>query len=81
MHTTPNPCSFTAVWKPNSTSIDSGECIRLKNFVINSEITENEIYNCGVYDFQGDGEGVNGEGIYIGTSFTQVSRRGRATRI
>lgn len=50
------------------------ECVRLKNFVVEAEITGNTIKYCGVYDFAyGDG-GKNGEGIYIGTSSTQVSR-------
>lgn len=63
----------------------SGECVRLKNFVSNSEITGNTIEHCGVDDFGGDNDfhadddgddgdrDVNGEGIYIGTSINQVS--------
>jgi len=56
----------------------SGECVRLKNFVVNAEITENTIRNCGVIDFFFDNgeDGKNGEGVYIGTSINQV-RGGR----
>lgn len=59
----------------------SEECVRLKNSVKNSEITDNEIEHCGVQDFVNDYEqnkvndedrNVNGEGIYIGTSMSQV---------
>lgn len=55
--------------------VGSGECVRLKNFVINAELTGNLILNCGLYDFEFDGDDKNGEGIYIGTSFSQVQRR------
>lgn len=37
----------------------------------NSEITDNTISNCGVYDYVFDEGGKNGEGIYIGTSSNQ----------
>lgn len=65
---------------------DSGECVRLKNFVSHSTITGNTIKHCGVFDFGGENDfhagddsddgdrEVNGEGIYIGTSITQVGR-------
>jgi hypothetical protein len=48
-----------------------GECIRLRYFVTESEISYNTISNCGVYDFVFDDGGKNGEGIYIGTSSKQ----------
>ncbi|CAM9780013.1 unnamed protein product, partial [Laminaria digitata] len=50
-----------------------GECVRLKNFVINANITDNTIQHCGMYDFEfGDSSsGKNGEGVYIGTSSNQ----------
>ncbi|CAN0383197.1 unnamed protein product [Laminaria digitata] len=28
-----------------------GECVRLKNFIVNAEITGNTIRNCGVIDY------------------------------
>lgn len=53
-----------------------GECVRLKNFVINANITDNTIQHCGMFDFEFPGnstkQGKNGEGIYIGTSSKQV---------
>ena len=53
-----------------------GECVRLKNFVINANITDNTIQHCGLYDFEFAGNsttsGKNGEGIYVGTSSNQV---------
>lgn len=46
-----------------------GECVRLRYFAKNNEITSNKITNCGVYDFQFGGmKKKNGEGIYIGTA-------------
>lgn len=45
-----------------------GECIRLRYFAVNNEISNTTIRNCGVYDFKFDGGGKNGEGIYIGTA-------------
>ncbi|CAM9238301.1 unnamed protein product, partial [Sphacelaria rigidula] len=49
-----------------------GECVRLRNFVTNAELSDNVIEYCGVYDYRfGDGEEKNGEAIYVGTSSTQ----------
>ncbi|CAM9705881.1 unnamed protein product, partial [Choristocarpus tenellus] len=49
-----------------------GECIRLRYFVTHAEVHDNDIQNCGVDDFVfNPGEGKNGEGLYIGTSYTQ----------
>jgi hypothetical protein len=48
-----------------------GECMRLRYFVKNSEIANNTITLCGVYDFKFNGGGKNGEAIYIGTSNNQ----------
>jgi len=51
--------------------------VRLKNFVVGAEISNNVIEDCGVTDYvygSGDSE-KNGEGIYVGTSSTQVRRR------
>lgn len=44
------------------------ECLRLRYLVTNAEIKNNEIRNCGVLDFQFQGGGKNGEGIYLGTA-------------
>lgn len=57
----------------NRSTNDSGECVRLKNNVINAELLDNTIFNCGIHDYEFDSEDKNGEGIYIGTSSTQVS--------
>lgn len=60
--------------------LSSGECVRLKNFVVNAEITGNTITTCGVHDYKfgnaltDTNADKNGEGIYIGTSITQVGR-------
>ena len=61
------------------TRIGSGECVRLKNFVVNAEITGNTIIDCGVHDyvFGSDPGDKNGEGIYIGTSINLVSGLGK----
>lgn len=48
-----------------------GECVRLRYFVTNSEIGNNTIQTCGVYDFKFAGGGKNGEAIYLGTSNNQ----------
>lgn len=48
-----------------------GECIRLRYFVTKAQIYNNEIGPCGILDFEMDGGGKNGEGIYIGTSSNQ----------
>lgn len=45
-----------------------GECIRLRYFAQNNEISDNTIQNCGLYDFRFNNGGKNGEGIYIGTA-------------
>ena len=62
----------------NATGYRSGECIRLKNFVINSDINGNTIEDCGLYDYAFDGPNKNGEGVYIGTSTSQVRGGGRS---
>ena len=49
-----------------------GECIRLRYFATKNEIVNNLIENCGVEDFKFDGDGKNGEGIYIGTAPEQL---------
>lgn len=51
-----------------------GECVRFKYFAQNNEIAYNTITNCGVEDFViSPGDGVNGEGVYIGTAPEQLS--------
>lgn len=45
-----------------------GECVRLRYFAVENEIANNEIRNCGAYDFVLGEGGKNGEGIYIGTA-------------
>lgn len=45
-----------------------GECVRLRYFARNNEISNSEVRNCGVQDFKFDGGAKNGEGIYIGTA-------------
>ena len=47
--------------------------VRLKNNVINAEISGNIIKNCGIHDYEFESDDKNGEGIYIGTSSKQVS--------
>ena len=49
-----------------------GECVRLKDSVVNAVITGNDIKNCGIHDYEFDAGEKNGEGVYIGTSSTQV---------
>jgi hypothetical protein len=49
-----------------------GECIRLRYFANNNEISYNNISHCGVEDFVFDEDGKNGEGIYIGTAPEQT---------
>lgn len=49
-----------------------GECIRLRYFAQNNELSGNIIRNCGVYYFRFNKEGKNGEGIYIGTAPEQL---------
>ena len=48
-----------------------GECIRLRSFVTNVEITGNRIERCGRHDYLFHGKGKNGEAIYVGTSSNQ----------
>ncbi|CAN0385323.1 unnamed protein product, partial [Ascophyllum nodosum] len=48
-----------------------GECVRLKNSVVNSKILDNTIENCGIHDYKFESEDKNGEGIYVGTSSNQ----------
>lgn len=47
--------------------------MRLKNFVTGAVISNNTIDGCGIWDYEFDQGGKNGEGIYIGTSSKQVS--------
>lgn len=47
----------------------------MKHFVTNSEIQSNVISNCGVHDFRFGEGGLNGEGIYVGTSSNQVNEK------
>lgn len=39
------------------------ECLRFRYYVTNSVVTENDILNCGVTDFQIQEDGENGEGV------------------
>jgi len=50
-----------------------GECIRLRYFAKNNEISNSIIRNCGIYDFRFGAGGKNGEGIYIGTAPEQLA--------
>ena len=45
-----------------------GECIRFRYFSQYNEVAYNQITRCGVIDFEFDGNGKNGEAIYIGTA-------------
>lgn len=47
------------------------ECVRLRNWVTNSVITNNVIEDCGIYDFRFRFDGKIGEAIYVGTSSNQ----------
>lgn len=53
---------------PPFCDLTSGECVRLRNFVVGAELRDNEIYDCGVYDFRFNSKGKNGEAFYIGTA-------------
>ena len=53
-----------------------GECVRLRHFVTNSFVEDNVITNCGIFDYEYDNGGKNGEAVYMGTSSKQV-RDGR----
>ena len=46
--------------------------MRLKNNVTGAIIQNNKIEGCGIWDYNFDKGGGNGEGIYIGTSKKQV---------
>ncbi|CAB1121513.1 unnamed protein product [Ectocarpus sp. CCAP 1310/34] len=48
-----------------------GECIRLRDHVTYAEVYSNYIIDCGIYDYREDGDGKNGEGVYVGTSSNQ----------
>ncbi|CAM9466770.1 unnamed protein product, partial [Ectocarpus sp. 4 AP-2014] len=48
-----------------------GECIRLRDHVTYAEVYNNHITDCGIYDYREDGDGKNGEGVYVGTSSSQ----------
>lgn len=48
--------------------------MRLKQFVTNSEIIDNDVSYCGVHDYRYNEGNENGEAIYIGTSSNQVYR-------
>lgn len=50
-----------------------GECVRLRYFAQNNELSYTRIENCGVYDFKFNAGGKNGEGIYIGTAPEQLN--------
>lgn len=50
-----------------------GECLRLRYFVTESEISYSNFQNCGVHDFRFNAGGKNGEAVYIGTSSNQWS--------
>lgn len=49
-----------------------GECVRLRYFARENEISSNTIQNCGRYDFVFGERGKNGEGVYIGTAPEQL---------
>lgn len=49
-----------------------GECVRLRYFAVNNEISNTTVRNCGIYDFKFNEGGKNGEGIYIGTAPEQL---------
>ncbi|MDQ3247759.1 MAG: DUF1565 domain-containing protein [Chloroflexota bacterium] len=48
-----------------------GECMRLRYFAQHNEVAYSTFRNCGRFDFALDGDGKNGEAIYIGTSSKQ----------
>jgi hypothetical protein len=45
-----------------------GECVRLRYFAEDNQVSYSTIRHCGVYDFQFKEGGKNGEGVYIGTA-------------
>ncbi len=48
-----------------------GECLRLRYFAHDNEVTKTTIGPCGVADFKFPSKDKNGEGIYLGTSSNQ----------
>jgi hypothetical protein len=50
------------------------ECVRLRYGTTRSEISGNQIRNCGIYDFRFFDGGKNGEGIYVGTAPEQLGK-------
>ena len=48
-----------------------GECMRLRSFITNAEVSGNHFKGCGVHDFKFPSSTVNGEVIYVGTSSNQ----------
>ncbi|HEX5587891.1 MAG TPA: right-handed parallel beta-helix repeat-containing protein [Acidimicrobiia bacterium] len=62
------------VLRNNDIHDTQGECVRMKYFTTRSVIERNRIHDCGLEDFEGDGDGKNGEGIYIGTAPEQLDR-------
>lgn len=48
-----------------------GECLRLRYYATNNEISYNTIGPCGAFDFKFESNNKNGEGIYIGTAVGQ----------
>lgn len=51
-----------------------GECVRIKYQSSNNVFEHNRVETCGQEDFAGDGDGKNGEGVYIGTAPEQLDR-------
>lgn len=51
-----------------------GECIRAKYHSSHNVFSNNRVENCGREDFAGDGDGKNGEGIYLGTAPEQLEK-------
>jgi hypothetical protein len=50
-----------------------GEAVRIKYLASDIEIADNEIIDAGIYDFVFNDGGKNGEGVYIGTSPSQLN--------
>ncbi|MEX0650146.1 MAG: DUF1565 domain-containing protein [Candidatus Andersenbacteria bacterium] len=51
-----------------------GECVRMKYHSNDNLFEKNRVEHCGREDFEGDGGGKNGEGVYIGTAPEQLSK-------
>lgn len=51
-----------------------GECIRAKYHSSHNVFSNNRVEDCGRRDFAGDGDGKNGEGIYLGTAPEQLEK-------